>query len=156
MLVAVTGYLSLLQANLGLFRHLKSPKVRSRGVGRPKSTQELSPHTVTILPGWLCGQNIGGLICKSPVTLKSRPPPRNIYLRIRLHILVYMPDHREKKSPSAKTVYMPVRIYAQPSGKFFAFGEKAIKKQHKTVICDQKFQKIFAFGENRIYAQPYI
>ena len=68
---------------------------------------------------------------------------------------VYMPS-QIKISPSAKTVYMPVRIYAQPSGKFFAFGEKAIKKQHKTMICDQKFQKIFAFGENRIYAQPYI
>ena len=60
---------------LSRFRHLKSPKVRSRGAGRPKSTQEFSPHTVTIFPGWLCGQNICGLICKSPVTLKSRPPP---------------------------------------------------------------------------------
>ena len=71
------------------------------------------------------------------------------------YILVYMPDHREKKSPSAKTVYMPVRTYAQPSGKNFAFGEKAIEKQHKIVIYDQQFQKNFAFGENRIYAQPY-
>ena len=62
-----------------------------------------------------------------------------------------MPDHREKKLPSAKIVYMPVRIYAQPSGKFFAFGEKAIKKQHKTVICDQKFQK-----KIRLRRKPYI
>ena len=38
----------------------------------------------------------------------------------------------KKKSPSAKTVYMLNRIYDQP------------------------FQKIFAFGENRIYARPYM
>ena len=76
----------MLQANLDLFRHSKSLKLRSRGVGRSKSTQEFTPHAVTTFPGWFCSQNISRVICKSYVQLESRPPPSVNYPRNRLHL----------------------------------------------------------------------
>ena len=44
LLVASQNPAGMLQANLSLFRHSKSLKLRSRGVGRSKSTQEFTPH----------------------------------------------------------------------------------------------------------------